>query len=134
MFQDVQELPEYKDQVSLELQIKTNTRTPRDAGYVTLELHCKDMAMMAQARDALQSILKGLSHISTGALRFFLYVEIGSEVDPFFNLCETRVPVFRRVYYRYVGYLPLMSPLCVGLDILAYLSLEPENLTRCYTC
>jgi hypothetical protein len=57
--QDVQELPEYKDKVSLELEINTKRRGPRETGFISGQLICKDVTMMTVARDAVEAILRG---------------------------------------------------------------------------
>ncbi len=57
--QGVQELPEYKDKVSLELEINTKRRGPRETGFISGQLICKDVTMMTVARDAVEAILRG---------------------------------------------------------------------------
>ncbi len=55
----MQELPEYKDKVSLELEINTKRRGPRETGFISGQLICKDVTMMTVARDAVEAILRG---------------------------------------------------------------------------
>ncbi len=59
LLQGVQELPEYKDKVSLELEINTKRRGPRETGFISGQLICKDVTMMTVARDAVEAILRG---------------------------------------------------------------------------
>ncbi len=55
----MRELPEYKDKVSLELEINTKRRGPRETGFISGQLICKDVTMMTVARDAMEAILRG---------------------------------------------------------------------------
>jgi hypothetical protein len=59
ILQGMQELPEYKDKVSLELEINTKRRGPRETGFISGQLICKDVTMMTVARDAVEAILRG---------------------------------------------------------------------------
>jgi hypothetical protein len=45
--------------VSLELEINTKRRGPRETGFISGQLICKDVTMMTVARDAVEAILRG---------------------------------------------------------------------------
>jgi hypothetical protein len=57
----VQELPEYKE-VKLELELSGGKNNNREitTGFVTFQLACKDINMMALARDAVDPIVRGI--------------------------------------------------------------------------
>jgi hypothetical protein len=73
----VQELPEYKDKVSLELEINTKRRGPRETGFISGQLICKDVTMMTMARDAVEAILRG-KHLYQSVLRILIFIHPGS--------------------------------------------------------
>ena len=60
MHQEIQELPEYEDKVTLEFQMNAKkNQKETTTNFVSFQLVCKDMTMMAIAKDAVDSILRG---------------------------------------------------------------------------
>jgi hypothetical protein len=60
----VQDLPEYKEE-KLDLEIIDGKKTNKEmtTGFVTFKLACKDINMMALARDAVEPIVRGRSTV-----------------------------------------------------------------------